>query len=126
MQSPDQIQLVDSMLTSIEWNKGNLVLSLQAESHAELHIHTYATQIVISNASISGSLPELPGEITEVDLNFPKHSSYFHYLTLPFAMAHPCRLVFTLSSGSTLEVSGDSLTVIVGDLLSSYPIVFDL
>ena len=114
------------MLTGIEWNKGSLVLSLQAESHAELHVHTYATQIVISNASISGSLPELPGEITEVDLNFPNHSSYFHYLTLPFALAHPCRLVFTLSSGSTLEATGDSFTVIVGDLISSYAIVFDL
>ena len=126
MQSPDQIHLVDSMLTGIEWNKGNLVLSLQAESHAELHVHTYATQIVISNASISGSLPELPGEITEVDLNFPSHSSYFHHLNLPFALAHPCRLVFTLSSGSTLEAAGDSFTIIVGNLLSSYPIVFDL
>jgi len=126
MQSPDQIHLVDSELIGIGWKGADLVLDLHALSYTDLRTDTYATQLIISNASIADLLPELPKEIIEVDLNFPSHSSHFHYLTLPFAMVHPCKLVFTLSSGSTFEAAGDSFAVVVGELISSLPIVFDL
>jgi len=118
--------LVDSNLIRIDWKSSDLVLYLHALSYTEFHTDTYDAQLIISNASIAGSLPDLPDEIIEVDLNFPDYSSYYHYLTLPFAMVHPCKLVFTLSSGRTFEAAGDSFTVVIGELISSHPIVFDL
>jgi hypothetical protein len=114
------------LLTSIAWEDRELIFNLEAEAHSELHCHAFAVRIVVTNATLIQSINELPSEITDAEIRSPGHSSYSVLLRLPFGLAHPCELAFTLSSGNTILAAGDSCRAEVGQLIRTAPIVFDL
>ena len=99
----------------------DIIISIaKASQYSETFVEEFNTNLTVKNSSVITPTNGINKTITEFSIEFPGYKSFSVYVPLPFNINHSVIISLLLSDGSNFQVSGDALSISVGESTSQY------